>query len=63
MGLQLADLVARPIGIHYLRPNQSNRAFEIIEQKFLCRGGRQQVGENYEGYGLKIVPLQAKDTP
>lgn len=63
VGLQLADLVARPIGIHYLRPNQSNRAFEIIEQKFLCRGGRQQVGANYEGYGLKIVPLQVKDSP
>jgi hypothetical protein len=26
-GLQLADLVARPIGLSILRPNQSNRAF------------------------------------
>jgi len=61
VGLQLADLVARPIGIHYLRPTQSNRAFEIIEQKILCRGGREQLGEDYEGYGLKIVPLPVKE--
>lgn len=32
-GLQLADLVARPIGIHHLRPSQPNRAFEIIQGK------------------------------
>lgn len=60
VGLQLADLIARPIGIHYLRPGQSNRAFEIIEQKVLCRGGRKQLGQNYEGYGLKIVPPPTK---
>ncbi len=60
IGLQLADLVARPIGIHYLRPAQNNRAFEIIEQKILCRGGREQLGADYEGYGLKIVPLPEK---
>ena len=32
-GLQLADLVARPIGIHTLRPKQNNKAYEIIEKK------------------------------
>jgi len=32
-GLQLADLTARPIGLSYLRPNQRNRAFDIIEPK------------------------------
>ena len=32
-GLQLADLTARPIGLSYWRPNQSNRAFKIIEPK------------------------------
>lgn len=32
-GLQLADLTARPIGINYLRPNQSNRAYEIVQSK------------------------------
>ncbi len=60
VGLQLADLIARPIGIHYLRPKQNNRAFEIIEQKVLCRGGREQLGQNYEGYGFKIVPPPTK---
>ena len=32
-GLQIADLVARPIGLQVLRPTQQNRAFEIIETK------------------------------
>lgn len=32
-GLQLADLIARPIGLHHLRPGQPNRAFEIIRSK------------------------------
>ncbi|HJD55379.1 MAG TPA: DUF3800 domain-containing protein [Rickettsia endosymbiont of Pyrocoelia pectoralis] len=32
-GLQLADLVARPIGRYILNPKQENRAFEIINEK------------------------------
>lgn len=32
-GLQLADLTARPIGLNYLRPDQVNRAYSIIEGK------------------------------
>ncbi|WP_141703654.1 DUF3800 domain-containing protein, partial [Methylobrevis pamukkalensis] len=36
-GLQIADLTARPIGIHYLRPQQENRAYEIIEKKLVGR--------------------------
>jgi len=32
-GLQLADLVARPIAINSIRPDQANRAFEIISDK------------------------------
>lgn len=32
-GLQLADLTARPIGLSLLRPDQQNRAFEIIRPK------------------------------
>jgi len=32
-GLQLADLTARPIGLSHLRPDQPNRAFEIIRPK------------------------------
>jgi hypothetical protein len=32
-GLQLSDLTARPIALHYLRPDQSNRAYETIATK------------------------------
>lgn len=32
-GLQLADLVARPLGLNALRPDQPNRAFEILRPK------------------------------
>lgn len=34
-GLQIADLVARPIGLHSLRPDQTNRAYEILATKDL----------------------------
>ena len=34
-GLQLADLVARPLALRYLRPAQPNRAAEIIQGKVL----------------------------
>ncbi len=32
-GLQLSDLTARPIALHYLRPDQSNRAYDTISTK------------------------------
>lgn len=50
-GLQLADLVARPIGLHILKPEQSNRAFEIISEKFYKNGQGDKIG-----YGLKCYP-------
>ena len=50
-GLQLADLIARPIGLHHLRPNQANRSFEILQRK-LHRGLLGDV----EGHGLLRVP-------
>lgn len=34
-GLQIADLVARPIGLDYLRPGQPNRSFELIRDKLI----------------------------
>lgn len=34
-GLQFADLFARPIGLSVLRPEQENRAFEILKNKTL----------------------------
>lgn len=34
-GLQVADLVARPIGMKYLYPDQQNRAFETLRAKLV----------------------------
>jgi hypothetical protein len=48
--LQIADLVARPIGLSVLRPDQENRAFEIIKNKF------RKYNNEYKKYGLKIFP-------
>lgn len=49
-GLQLADLVARPIGRHVLNPEQPNRAFNIIEKKL------DKVYGMTKGYGIKVFP-------
>ncbi len=35
LGLQLADLLARPIGLSILRPDQPNRTYEVMEKKLL----------------------------
>lgn len=32
-GLQLTDLAARPFALHYLRPEQTNRAFDVLKPK------------------------------
>ena len=50
-GLQLADLTARPIGLSVLRPEQENRAAQILEAKFY----RDSAG-NKRGTGLKVFP-------
>jgi hypothetical protein len=50
-GLQLSDLIARPVGLSILRPKQPNRAYEHIKIKFV-RGPRGKL----EGYGLKVFP-------
>lgn len=62
-GLQLADLVARPIGLSVLRPGQENRAFEVLKRKFYCNGGRSGVGKDYEGLGLKVYPNPESERP
>lgn len=59
-GLQLADLVARPIGLSILRPGQENRAFEVLTRKFFCSGGREHVGTGFEDWGLKVFPTPKK---
>lgn len=50
-GLQLADMVARPIGRHVMNPEQRNRAFEVLRKKF----DTDRFG-GIEGCGLKCFP-------
>ncbi len=62
-GLQLADLVARPIGMSILKPAQQNRAFDVLKRKFFCAGGRSNVGQGYENWGLKVFPSSESEKP
>lgn len=62
-GLQLADLVARPVGLRVIRPTQENRAYDVLKRKFYCDGGRKNVGQNFENWGLKIFPPQESEKP
>lgn len=50
-GLQLADLVARPVGMSILRPDQSNRAFDVVAGKFYTNANGRR-----SGWGLKCFP-------
>jgi hypothetical protein len=50
-GLQMADLVARAVGIKVLRPERPNRAYDIVAKKFR----RSPAGET-KGWGLKVFP-------
>tara|TARA_R100000306_G_scaffold62465_1_gene70582 strand:+ start:30233 stop:30562 length:330 start_codon:yes stop_codon:yes gene_type:complete len=62
-GLQLADLVARPIGLSVFRPEQKNRAFEALHKKFYCDGGRERAGDGFMDFGLKIYPSSESEKP
>lgn len=50
-GLQIADLLARPIGRKQLDPAQPNRAYDVLEPKF-----RRSADGRIVGRGLKIFP-------
>jgi hypothetical protein len=50
-GLQVADLVARPIGVHDLRPRQPNHAWDVIDPKLV-----RSKDKKLFGYGLKLYP-------
>lgn len=50
-GLQIADLTARPIGRHFIDPEQPNRAWDSLEPKLL----RSPQGD-VDGWGLTILP-------
>ena len=53
LGLQIADLIARPIGRAYLNPNQRNRAYSVIQKKF-----RRSKSGKIAGWGLKVFPSE-----
>ena len=62
-GLQLADLVARPVGVNYLRPSQENKAFDLMKMKFYCAGGRADAGNGFRDVGLKVYPPHKAKSP
>lgn len=51
IGMQIADLLAHPIGRKMLKPDQPNRAYDLLEKKFL----KSDKGVT-AGWGLKIFP-------
>jgi hypothetical protein len=57
-GLQIADMVARPVALSVLRPGQPNRAMAILVGK-LWRGADGRV----EGRGLKCFPETNEGPP
>lgn len=48
-GLQIADLMAHPIGRHVINPKQDNRSYNIVEKKF-------HKYPYHDGKGLKVFP-------
>jgi hypothetical protein len=54
-GLQFADLAARPVGLSVIRPDQPNRAFQILQKKF----HKNSEGEA-SGYGFHLYPLKSE---
>lgn len=63
IGLQLADLVARPIGLSHIRPQQKNRAFELLAGKFFRHTGRAGAGDRGESTALHVYPPQKAKSP
>ena len=57
-GLQIADMVARPVALSVLRPGQPNRAMAILDGK-LWRG----LDGRVEGHGLKCFPEKNEGPP
>lgn len=50
-GLQLADLVGRPIGQNHLQPAPASQAYAVIDTKF-----RRSPGGTLSGWGRKTFP-------
>jgi len=57
-GLQLADMVARPVALSVLRPGQPNRAFDILRPKLW-----RDASGRAENCGLKVFPGKNEGPP
>ncbi|MFQ5348259.1 MAG: DUF3800 domain-containing protein [Rhodothalassiaceae bacterium] len=57
-GLQLADLIAHPIGRYVLNEKQPNRAWDIVEPKL-----RRDPQGKLMGVGTKDIPLKKRKAP
>lgn len=56
IGLQIADLVAYPIGYKLVYPNRMNPAYDVVVEKF-----RKSWYGVLQGYGLIVVPKNYRD--
>jgi len=61
IGLQIADLIARPIGLNYLGPSNPNRAYNTITYDTIESKFRRNSNGKIEGFGLKIFPQEPCD--
>lgn len=60
IGLQLADLIARPIGMSVLKPNQKNRAVAIIMKKLIAGSKKQRAPILLEPFADRDSPVHEK---
>ena len=63
---QLSRIIISEINdqqVVYLKEVEGNRTFPILEKKFYCKGGRQSVGQEFEGYGMKVFPDTKSEKP
>lgn len=45
------------------RPNQPNRAFDVLKRKFFCSGGRAHVGAGYQDWASRSTRPQTAESP
>lgn len=55
-GLQIADMLARPIGLSILRPTQANRTRAVVENKFWTGSPDSGTPPGKWGFGLTAIP-------
>lgn len=56
LGLQFSAALIPSIIDQQKSPQSNSAGFNALTTKFYCKGGRKNVGEGYEGWGLKRFP-------